>query len=233
MTALAPGSAQLVAGGRGLGRFALRVWLGLWVLAVCGAVALVFRRDIVVTVYTHPVTQWIASVLVLVLGVGWALLFLYAWRISRPGSMGPRKLPMAIVAIVLAAAVGAGSVHASALSRSQAQLFGQVFAGGGDTVAKNGRINVLLIGADAGAKTTGAACRHHHGGLDQRQRLAGPCCSASPVTCSTRVSPPWNQAGPAVPQRVCLPRSKLPASTRSTRWASNTRTSFPVPPTRV
>ena len=57
MTALAPGSAQLVAGGRGLGRFALRVWLGLWVLAVCGAVALVFRRDIVVTVYTHPVTQ--------------------------------------------------------------------------------------------------------------------------------------------------------------------------------
>ena len=155
MTALAPGSAQLVAGGRGLGRFALRVWLGLWVLAVCGAVALVFRRDIVVTVYTHPVTQWIASVLVLVLGVGWALLFLDAWRISRPGSMGPRKLPMAIVAIVLAAAVGAGSVHASALSRSQAQLFGQVFAGGGDTVAKNGRINVLLIGADAGEDRRG------------------------------------------------------------------------------
>ncbi|MFZ2479563.1 MAG: LCP family protein [Propioniciclava sp.] len=150
MTAVAPGSAQLVAGGRGLGRFALRLWAGVWALALAFLAMAWLRRDLAVAVYTHPVTHWIASGLVVVLGLGWAWLFLDAWRISRPRSMGPRQFLMAALALVLAAAVGLGALQASALSRSQAQLFGQVFAGGGDSAAKDGRINVLLVGADAG-----------------------------------------------------------------------------------
>ena len=74
MTLLVPGSAQLVAGGKGLGRFALKVWAIVWV-ALAGFVVLVLtNRTLAVTLYTHPATQWIASVLVLVLGAGWALL---------------------------------------------------------------------------------------------------------------------------------------------------------------
>lgn len=149
LTLLVPGSAQVVAGGRGVGRFALRVWLGL-VATLVGFLVLAFaRRDWALALYAHPVTQWVASVVVLVLGVGWAVLFLDAWRLSRPRQMGRRGLGMALLSGLLALGIGFGSMQASALSRSQAELFGAVFGGGGSAVAHDGRINILLLGTDA------------------------------------------------------------------------------------
>lgn len=150
LTLLVPGSAQVIAGGRGLGRFAIRVWL--IVLAVLGAFGtlFLFQRNAAITVYAQPLTQWTASVVVIVLGVGWALLFLDAWRLSRPRSMGRRgQYWMAGLAGVLALVMGLGSMQAAAVSRSQATLFGSVFRGGGVADPMDGRINVLLIGADA------------------------------------------------------------------------------------
>lgn len=150
VTLLAPGSAQLIAGRRGLGRCALKVWATVLAL-VLGFVGLALAdRGLAVTLYTHPATQWIASVVVLVLGLGWAALLLDAWRIARPDALGRRNAPVGVLALVLAAAVGMGAVQASSLARSQAQLFATVFAGGGVTTAQAGRLNVLLIGADAG-----------------------------------------------------------------------------------
>ena len=149
LTLFVPGSAQVIAGGRGLGRFALRVWLVvLGVLAAFLALAWL-RRDWAVALYAHPFTQWIASVAVLVLGVGWALLFLDAWRLSHPRQMGRRGFGMALLSGLLALGIGFGSMQASALSRSQAELFGSVFGGGGSTAAHDGRYNILLLGADA------------------------------------------------------------------------------------
>ena len=149
LTLLAPGSAQLVAGGRGLGRFALRIWLGVLGVFVGFLVLAWARRDWALALYALPATQWLASVVVLVLGVGWALLFLDAWRLSRPGQMGRRGWGMALLSGVLAVAIGFGSAQASALSRSQAELFGAVFAGGGRSAAHDGRLNILLLGTDA------------------------------------------------------------------------------------
>lgn len=150
LTLLVPGSAQVIAGGKGLGRFALRIWVGvLTVLALFGILLLV-NQNAAITVYAQPVTQSILSVAAIVLGAGWALLLLDAWRLSRPGSMGrPRQFWMAGLAGVLALALGMGAAQASTLSRSQASLYGAVFAGGGVTDPMDGRINVLLVGADA------------------------------------------------------------------------------------
>ena len=68
-TAFLPGSAQVIAGGRGLGRFALKVW-AVVVGLLAGFVALaLLNRSLAVTVYTHPATQWTVSVAVLVLGL--------------------------------------------------------------------------------------------------------------------------------------------------------------------
>lgn len=150
LTLLVPGSAQLIAGGKGLGRFAMRVWGGVWVLALAfGALALA-NRNAAIAVYAHPFTQWVGSAAVAVLGLGWALLLLDAWRLSRPRQMGsPRTFWMGVTAAVLAGVVGVGALQASAVTRSQAQLFGAVFGGGGRTDATQGRYNILLVGADA------------------------------------------------------------------------------------
>lgn len=150
LTVFLPGSAQIIAGWRGLGRFSLRVWAGVMLGLAALLATLLLNRNLAITVYTHPATLWTASVVIPVLGLGWALLFLDAWRISHPGAMGRRQIGMAALSLLLAAAVGLGATQASALSRSQAELLGKVFAGGGDVEAKKGRINILLIGADAG-----------------------------------------------------------------------------------
>ena len=149
LTLLVPGSAQVIAGGVGLGRFALRVWMSVVGVGIAFAALVFLRRDWAIALYAHPATQWFGSVAVLALGAGWALLMLDAWRISRPTQMGRRGWGMAALSGVLALAIGFGSVQASALSRSQAELFGSVFGGGGDAAAVDGRINVLLLGVDA------------------------------------------------------------------------------------
>lgn len=149
LTLLIPGSAQVIAGGVGLGRFALRVWMSVVGVALAFVALVLLRRDWALALYAHPVTQSVGSVVVLALGVGWALLLLDAWRLSRPLQMGGRAWGMAALSGVLALVVGFGSVQASALSRSQAELFASLFGGGGDAVATDGRLNVLLLGADA------------------------------------------------------------------------------------
>lgn len=150
LTLLVPGSAQLIAGGKGLGRFAVRVWA--WVLAVLALFILLtlVRRNWALALYAHPWTQWLVAVLALVLGLGWALLLLDAWRLSRPGGMGsPRKYILSGIAAVLAIGMTITSFQASAMAQSQAQLFGSVFGGGGSHSAADDRINILLLGADA------------------------------------------------------------------------------------
>ncbi|WP_300079858.1 LCP family protein [Propioniciclava sp.] len=150
LTLIAPGSAQLIVGGKGLGRFALRIWAGVWALLIGFGLLALANRNAAIAVYAHPFTQWVGSAAVAVLGVGWAMLLLDAWRLSRPRQMGtPRTFWMGVTALALAFTLGFGALQASAVSRSQAQLFSSVFAGGGMVDATDGRYNVLLIGADA------------------------------------------------------------------------------------
>lgn len=150
LTLVIPGSAQVIAGGRGLGRFALKVWLGVVTVLVAFVALGVANRSWAIALYANPFSQWLLAAFFLVGGLFWALLMLDAWRLSRPGSMGsPRKFWMSALAGVLTVALAVGSVQASAAARAQAGLFGSLFAGGGDRVAEDGRINIMLIGADA------------------------------------------------------------------------------------
>lgn len=150
MSLVVPGSAQVVMGNQRIGRFALKMWMVVTGL-VAAAVALFFlQRDWAIALYAHPVTLWALSVAVLVLGIGWALLVLDAWRLARPLDLGGRRRAgFSLVSILLALAIGLASWQGAALTRAQARLFGAVFAGGGSFRPSDGRINMLLVGADA------------------------------------------------------------------------------------
>src|SRR3989337_876217 len=84
MTLFLPGSAQLVAGNRGVGRAAMRVW---FVVALGGPVTLG------IALVHHPFAFWLVSdttalaVLrygLIALALGWAFLIVDAWRIGQP-----------------------------------------------------------------------------------------------------------------------------------------------------
>jgi len=155
-SALVPGSAQLAAGNRTLGRVAVRVWLGvLAVLVVAVVLALPFR-SFMIGLYFNPITLRVIQVAVLVFGIGWSLLLLDAWRLGNPKAMSlAGKLISGVLALALAV-TGTGVAWAgSNLFGVQASVFGDVFTGGGVAQTQNGRINVLLLGGDAGADRTG------------------------------------------------------------------------------
>jgi LCP family protein required for cell wall assembly len=156
MTLVLPGSAQIAAGNKSIGRVAVRTWAVLWgLLLVLGLGALVWRSA-VVGLFTNAGVLVVLQVLLVVLGIGWGLLFIDAWRLGRPPELARRhRLGIAVLSGALAFAVIGGLIASSSVVSSQRSLMTSVFAGGGETKAQAGRYNILLLGGDAGKGRTG------------------------------------------------------------------------------
>jgi LCP family protein required for cell wall assembly len=156
MTLVLPGSAQVAAGNKRVGRTALRVWAALWILLlVTGLLALVWRSA-AVGIFTYGPTLRVLQVVLIVLGLAWGALLVDAWRLARPPELARKhRLWFALLNVGLVFAVVAGLTAASSIVSSQRDLMATVFSGGGDTKAKDGRYNILLLGGDAGKGRSG------------------------------------------------------------------------------
>ena len=152
MTLVLPGSAQLVAGNRKVGRIALRIWLGLVSLVVLTLLVGLLWHGLVFKV---AVSTWLLGLLRLaltVVAVGWAALFVDAWRIGQPLSLhlGHRRAVVGVNGL-LSLTVAGTLLFGAHLVGVQRDL---VFAMSGDGAvsgAHDGRFNVLLAGGDSGA----------------------------------------------------------------------------------
>ncbi|MGA4669465.1 LCP family protein [Propionibacteriaceae bacterium Y1923] len=150
-TLVLPGSAQLQAGNKTLGRVALRVWMVVvGLLLLTGVVALV-SRGAVVTVLASGWFYKVLQPVLIVLGLGWALLIADAWRLAQPLAMERlRRLGFGLVSLLLALAVGSAGFNLGSASHAQGELLDTILGGGGDSTPNAGRYNVLMLGADAG-----------------------------------------------------------------------------------
>ncbi|WP_285248273.1 LCP family protein [Pseudarthrobacter sp. efr-133-R2A-89] len=156
LTLLVPGSAQLVAGDRKLGRIALRVTLCVWALLVLAVVLLLLDRTLVINVFTNPVTSLVLVILLTALAVGWALLFVNTLRIIRPVLLAPPARPAVGIALVLALVLGSGSLgYAAYLLNVGRNAIGSIFSSGPAIEPVDGRYNFLMMGGDAGDDRTG------------------------------------------------------------------------------
>ncbi len=152
MTLVLPGSAQLVAGNRDVGRMAMRVW---FVMVVAGVVSLV------VAVVHHPFAFWLVSdtavlaalrLVLIALAVGWAFLIIDAWRIGQPLTLSYQHR-RAVVGVngLLCFSVAGALLFGSHLVAVQRDLILTMFGDGEAVGAADGRYNVALLGGDAGA----------------------------------------------------------------------------------
>ena len=156
MTLLLPGSAQVAAGSRPVGRVALRIWVGLWVLVGAFALLALLWRGAAVRLLTLGPVLTLVQIALVVLAVGWGLLLVDAWRIARPPELAHRhRLGFAVLNLTLVFTVVGGLLASAAIVSSQRDLMASVFAGGGDHEVKAGRYNVLLLGGDAGKNRVG------------------------------------------------------------------------------
>src|SRR5690348_2003535 len=87
LTLLVPGSAQLVAGNRRLGRLALRAWLAAVAVVVGLGLLLLVSRSTAIGLLSHSWVLTAGQALLTAYALGWAVLFVDAWRLGRPSSM--------------------------------------------------------------------------------------------------------------------------------------------------
>ena len=89
MTLLVPGSAQIVAGNRRLGRAALRVTVTVWALALLAVLLLVVSRSTLINILAGQIPSLLLVLGLALLALGWAGLFLNTLRLIRPGTARP------------------------------------------------------------------------------------------------------------------------------------------------
>jgi LCP family protein required for cell wall assembly len=151
LTLVLPGSAQIVAGNRRLGRLAVRVVVGvLAAVVLLGLVALV-DRGVLLTLATNPLTLTLFVGALGALALGWGFLFLDAWRLASPRHLGPamtRSLSAATAGLVLL--TSGPLAYGAYVVEAQRELISSVFGGGVAVDAIDGRYNVLFLGGDAG-----------------------------------------------------------------------------------
>ena len=156
ITLVVPGSAQIAAGDRRIGRVLLRLWLGM--VAVClllGALFLI-DRSIVISIFTSPFVLTVLALLLFGLAVVWPLAIADAWRLGRPRSMpGRPRSAVAALAVVLMLGTGLPLVETGRRVWAGADLISSVFGSGSSSAATDGRFNVLLLGGDAGPDRVG------------------------------------------------------------------------------
>jgi len=153
---LVPGSAQLLAGDRRWGRFAVGATFVLWGVVLGGLLLFALARPVALTIATNVVTLWVAQLGLIFYAVLWLATTINALSLARIVRATPRaRAPLAgFVALSLVLTVG-GSAWAAWATGIGRDTLGSVFAGGFIEPPIDGRYNILLLGGDAGPDRIG------------------------------------------------------------------------------
>ncbi|WP_340537495.1 LCP family protein [Nocardioides sp. GXZ039] len=152
MTLIAPGSAQLIAGHRRIGLVAFLTYLGLLGTALLGGLLAYVHRPFALWLATSPPALLLVYLVLTVMAIGWAALFIDAWRIGNPLSYSMSHRRMAVGVNGLLCFTVAGSLLVGAhLVGVQRDFILATFGNGEATDAHDGRYNVLIMGGDSGA----------------------------------------------------------------------------------
>ena len=146
-----PGSPQLVAGKRKMGRIGCGVTLGLIAVGVIALLLYATNRALLLTLATNRIAIVLAQILVVAYGVFWLVYLIDTLRLIRLAKVhGKTKIAVAmatVLAMVSSVAAVAGVVHLTAV---QSQFVGNVFSQVQMADPVDGRYNILLLGVDSG-----------------------------------------------------------------------------------
>ena len=153
---LIPGTAQLLAGSRRWGRFAVGSTFTLWAVALAAGILFVAARPVALTIATNVVVLWLAQAALVFYAVLWLVTTLNAFTLLRLVRTAPaaRGWLAALTAVTIVVATG-GAAYAAYLTGVGRDALGAVFAGGGIVEPIDGRYTVLLLGGDAGPDRLG------------------------------------------------------------------------------
>ncbi|MEO6200806.1 MAG: LCP family protein, partial [Cryobacterium sp.] len=151
LNTLLPGSPQVLAGNRRLGRFGLRLTLTVVVVGVVAGVAYVLWPATVFTVFTNSIALWAVALGLAVCAVAWAILSVDTIRLARLVRAVPRARPLiAGFATVLMVITVGTAAYGAYVATTASGFLSSVFAAGPSEPPSDGRYNIMLLGGDAG-----------------------------------------------------------------------------------
>ncbi|MDI2099389.1 LCP family protein [Ruicaihuangia caeni] len=151
-----PGSAQVLAGNRRLGRFGLGATLLLWTLLVIALVLWFAARAFLLTMATNIIVLWAVQLLALAYAVLWLVLTVDALRLARivRAAPGARPLIAGFTVLSLLVTVG-GAAYLGYLTGVGRDAIASLFGDGHIAEPVDGRYNIMLLGGDAGPDRLG------------------------------------------------------------------------------
>ncbi|WP_227496982.1 LCP family protein [Planctomonas psychrotolerans] len=156
MNFLIPGSAQVLAGNRKLGRFGLAATLLLWTLALVALVLYFVARGVLFSAVTMPAPLLVLQVLLAAYAVLWLVLTLDTIRLARLAKAYPAaRLLVAGLAVVSLVATAGPASYGAYLFGVQRGFVSTLFGTGPTADPVDGQYNILLLGADAGPDRQG------------------------------------------------------------------------------
>lgn len=156
MTLVLPGSAQLVAGNKRVGRIIVRIWLAMVSVALLVGIVYLIDRTTVFGLVTDPDLLLVTRILLIALAIGWILLLTDAWRLGDPLRLRrSHRLVMVGVNGVLCLAAGGALLFSAHVVAVQRDFIQTVFGSGEVSDPHDGRYNVMLLGGDSGTERWG------------------------------------------------------------------------------
>jgi LCP family protein required for cell wall assembly len=153
---LIPGSAQLLAGNRRLGRVGVTTTFVLWAVVLIAVIVGAANREAILSVATNAVALSVIQVALAAYAVLWVVLTLDTLRLARLVRLHERARPVIAILTVLALAVVAGGAgYGSASAGSARSAIAHIFVGSTFAAPVDGRYNILLLGGDAGPDRVG------------------------------------------------------------------------------
>ncbi|AJM78024.1 LCP family protein [Rathayibacter toxicus] len=153
---LVPGSAQVLAGNRRLGRLGLGFTLGLWIALLVGVLLFFVFPTALYTLVTVDLSMLALQVALVVYGVVWLVLTLDTLRLIRVIRVWPRArgLLACAAAVLMVVSVGTTGYGTYLLGVSRGTL-SSIFGDGQVVQPVNGHYNIMLLGGDAGPDRSG------------------------------------------------------------------------------
>jgi LCP family protein required for cell wall assembly len=158
---LIPGSAQVLAGNRRFGRFALGTTILFWLLVVVGVLAVLIGGQAIIPVITIPAVLWGIAVLLGLYGVLWVICAVDTFRLSRLARVtAGARVGVSLLAIVALVIAGGAAFAGSYTAGVTASILAKVASNTIDITGPDGKpvtvgpitgpVNILLVGDDSG-----------------------------------------------------------------------------------
>ena len=153
---LIPGSPQLLAGSRRLGRFGVGSTFVLWALAIVALGVYTVANGLFLMIATNVVALTVIQIGLAFYAVLWVVLMLNTVRLVRLATLAPAvRVAVGVLATAaLVVSVGAAG-YGAVVAGSARTLLTDVFGGGSYAEPIDGRYTIMLLGGDAGADRIG------------------------------------------------------------------------------